>query len=486
MASSVSRAVDFQTRMSPAEAVMWRLSDDPWLRPVAASLAVLDRPMDSDRFWRRARQLAADVSRLRERVAPGYAPWDPPHWVPDPDFDLQYHVRHVALAGNGSLDELHDLVSRWYEDPFDPGRPMWQFVVVDGLEGERSALFCKIHHAISDGVGLLRLSEAYLDLEPDVPSAPDVDLEGVVAAAAREPRKTAAPSVESALLPSVLQLSQQAVRLAGSPISALWRSAAEAASLLRDPQRARQSTDDLVTALRTAAGELDLNGSSGSPLWNARSGRRHVEAVRVPLDDIKRAGATLGGSVNDVFVTGAVNATVAYHELHKAPLKEVTFSFVVSQRQGDGVGGNYFTPVRVRLPVPPLPASDRLAAVRDAMTARRDAARSGSLSLNSLAGLGQFLPAPVLRSVARSQAAPVDFATSNLRGPPVPVYVGGARVIHNTAMGPLTGTPFNLTTISYDGSMDMGLFVDPVAVADPSGLKGCLQEAFGELIGFAP
>ena len=69
-------------------------------------------------------------------------------------------------------------------------------------------------------------------------------------------------------------------------------------------------------------------------MWTARSGRRHLESLRVPLADIKRAGTRLGGSVNDVFVTGAVNGVIAYHEQHGAPLDGLTFSFVVSQRQG--------------------------------------------------------------------------------------------------------------------------------------------------------
>ena len=88
----------------------------------------------------------------------------------------------------------------------------------------------------------------------------------------------------------------------------------------------------------------------------------------------------------------------------------------------------------------------------------------------------------MLSQVTRAQVAGVDFATSNLRGAPFPLYIGGARVLHNATLGPLTGTPFNLTTLSYDGSLDMGLLVDPVAVQDPGELRSCLQDAFTELV----
>ena len=93
----------------------------------------------------------------------------------------------MALAGRGTLSDLQEMVSRWYEDPFDPGRPLWQFVVVDGVEGGRGALFCKLHHTISDGIGLLRLSERYLDLEREPPLPDDVDLDRVIAEAAARP-----------------------------------------------------------------------------------------------------------------------------------------------------------------------------------------------------------------------------------------------------------------------------------------------------------
>ncbi len=482
---SADRALDFEATMSAAETVMWKISNDPWLRPVAGSLAVVDQPIDTGRFRRRVRGAVAEIARLRERVAPGPALWDPPRWVADSEFDFDYHLRHVALAGGGSIAELQELVSRWYEDPFDPNRPLWQFVVVDGVEGGRGALFGKLHHTISDGIGLLRLSERYLDLERDPPLPPDVDLERVVA------ESTADASAVQASRSVPLDAAVQVVRLAGWPIEVAQqvpRAMGEVALALLDPRRALEATEQVVSSLRSAAGQLDLPGerpgAGGSRLWRARSARRHLESVRVPLGAIKRAGAGFGGSVNDAFVTGAVNAVIAYHEQRGASLDRVTFSFVVSQRQGGGVGGNFFTPVRVHLPVEPASPGERLAAVRDAMAARRAAVQTGGslTSLSSLSGLVQVLPSSLLSRVTRSQVAGIDFATSNLRGAPFPLYIGGARVLSNASLGPLTGTPFNLTTLSYDGNLDMGLLVDPVAVEDPTGLRSCLEDAYAELI----
>jgi diacylglycerol O-acyltransferase / wax synthase len=469
---AADRDFEFEPTMSAAETVMWKISNDPLLRPVAGTLAVVDRPIDADRFRSRVRGAVAAIPRLRERVAPGPAPWDPPRWIPDTEFDLDYHLRHVALAGGGSTAELQEVVSRWYEDPFDPSRPLWQFTVVDGIEGGRGALFGKLHHTISDGIGLLRLAERYIDAEREPPKG-EVDLDRVIADSA-----SGQPSRRSPL---------DVARLAGWPITVAEhtrRAAGQAALALLDPRRVFETTGHMLSTMRGVSDQLERPGGDASPLWNARSGRRHLESLRVPLADIKRAGARLGGSVNDVFVTGAVNGVLAYHEDKGVAIDALTFSFVVSQRQGDGAGGNFFTPVRVHLPVPPASTGERLVAVRDAMAARRTALQSGGslASLSSLSGLVQALPSSALSWLTRSQTAGVDFATSNLRGASTPLYIGGAHVLYNAALGPLAGTPFNLTTLSYDGSLDMGLLVDPVAVEDPAGLRACLEEAYAAVI----
>ena len=84
--------------------------------------------------------------------------------------------------------------------------------------------------------------------------------------------------------------------------------------------------------------------------------------------------------------------------------------------------------------------------------------------------------------VARSQVTKMDFATSNLRGAKIPLYVAGAQVLCNVTMGPVAGTAFNMTTISYNGSLDIGVFIDPAAVEDPDDLRACFEEAYADLI----
>ena len=87
--------------------------------------------------------------------------------------------------------------------------------------------------------------------------------------------------------------------------------------------------------------------------------------------------------------------------------------------------------------------------------------------------------------LARAQVEPVDFTTSNVRGAPWPLYIAGALIEGNFPLGPVAGTAFNLTTLSYNGSLDMGLHVDRAAIEEPDLLRACIEESFGELLAFS-
>ena len=102
-------------------------------------------------------------------------------WATDPEFDLDYHMRHLALPAPGSMRQLLDLITRLHEEPFDRTRPLWMFYAIEGLEGGKGALFSKQHHAVADGIGALRMAEVYTDLERDAPAPPEVDLDAIFA-----------------------------------------------------------------------------------------------------------------------------------------------------------------------------------------------------------------------------------------------------------------------------------------------------------------
>ena len=131
--SETHRTVSFEQRMSEAEALMWNVEKDPWRNPSGAMITILDQPVDFDGFRRRVASAVADTPRLRERVQPGLGRLNPPTWVPDEEFEIDHHVRHIALPAPGSTRQLMDLCTHLYEDQLDRTRPLWVFYVIDGL-----------------------------------------------------------------------------------------------------------------------------------------------------------------------------------------------------------------------------------------------------------------------------------------------------------------------------------------------------------------
>jgi WS/DGAT/MGAT family acyltransferase len=480
MASTRERTQRFERKMSDAEALMWNVEKDPWLNPNGGMVTLLDRPIDFEQFRHRMAYAVSKIRRLRERVVPGLGRLSPPMWATDPEFELDYHLRHISLPKPGTTRQLFDLATRLYEDPFDRTRPLWLFVAIDGLEDGGGALFSRMHHSITDGIGAVRLSELYMERRRNEALPPAVDLDAVIAAGTAQHEADGAVAGDRSLRETATKTAGHLVR---RQAGIAQRAAGELAIWSADPTRVRDLAQGVGAQASSIVSQLVRKGGvpGGSPLWKQRSRQRHLEALRVPLDAAKAAGKALDGSVNDVFVTGAVNGALAYHAKRDCPVEALNISFVVSTRTDTAIGGNSFSPTLVQIPGTPMNPEERLHNVRDLMAAKRKGV-SGEGALSGLAGIANLLPTSLVTRVARSQAAKMDFATSNLRAAPFTMYISGAKVLQNVTMGPVAGTAFNLTTISYDGMLDIGAFIDPAAVEDPADLRDCLEDAYAELL----
>jgi WS/DGAT/MGAT family acyltransferase len=470
----------FERKMSDAEALMWNVEKDPWLNPSGGTLIMLDRPVDFVHFRRQIAAAVAEVPRLRERVTSGLGRMSPPVWRPDPEFDLDYHIRHVALPAPADERTLLDYVTAVYQDPYDRTRPLWMFYVIDGLAGGRGALVWKIHHTVADGTGAGRLAEAYLQPSRAKPRALDVDLDELVAESVRADVEEHGNGPAVVLGPAIETLTHTARRQAGIARRLLG----EVGSWSADPRRFGDAVAGMLRTVGQVRSEVvGDGGEGGSPLWRERSRHRHLELLSFRMSGVTAAAKALGGSLNDLFVTGAVDGVVGYHAARGVELTTLRTSFVVSTRNDTAIGGNSFTPVRISVPAGPMAPDRRFHEIGARMREKREGV-SGQGMLSGLAGVANLLPTSLVTRVARSQAARMDFATSNMRGAKSRLYISGARIDGNYPFGPLAGTAFNLTTMSYAGRLDMSLHVDPVAVADPGDLRDHLQTAYEELIAF--
>lgn len=479
--SQKQRDTELPDRMSEHEALMWNIEKDPWLNPSGGSIIVLDQPMDMDHFRGVMRYGVSKTPRLYQRVVPGFARVSTPAWAADPEFDLDAHLREIVLPAPGSDRQLFDLATRLYSEPFDRTRPLWRFVVINGLEGGRSAIFAIIHHSVSDGIGQMRMAELYQQLSRDLTPAPEVDLEEIIAAAAAtETTKESGGNVATSAIDPVRQSAGHLVR---RQVGIGRRIAGEVALWPADPSRIGARANKFAAAVRSAVSALgprDGDERSGSPLLAERSRHRHLEWVRVDLHDLKRAREAFGGTINDVFLAAMAEASHRYHDAHGVAIDSVNSSFVVSTRSDGKAGGNAFTPVPVVLPAGKMTIAQRVRSTIEVVeAAKNDAKQSGGMT--AMSGVINLLPISMVTQTARSAAKHIDFATSNLRGAPFALFCSGAKVEATIAMGPVAGTGANVTAMSYDGVFDIGLFIDPAAYTDPEGFRSAVEESFADM-----
>ena len=230
------------------------------------------------------------AQRLSEPITGGLE-W--PAWEPAPRFDVADHVRRARLPGEGTDAELLEWAADFFSERLDRTRPLWEVVLVTGLEGERWALASKTHHCMVDGVGSVDAGLAILDAERE-PARGRARPAPAEEPAPSSPARRGLPSLPGA---GVLALP---VRIARAGVGLVRGGVATATH----PERAR----DLYKRSRAMAEVLvrdELIAAPRSSLNAPIGGRRRLAVANVPLEDLKRIKAALGGTVNDVVLAAA-------------------------------------------------------------------------------------------------------------------------------------------------------------------------------------
>lgn len=163
-------------RMNNLEYLMWLLEADPLLTSQFANLTMLDSVPDIDRLRARLDRAAQIVPRLHQWVEEAPARIAAPCWRPDADFHIDHHFRVTELPAEyrrpGGLERFACALD---QEPLHRDRPLWEFVLITGLDGDRAAMVQRMDHTVTDGEGGLRMSMAFIDLERDAPDPPPVD-----------------------------------------------------------------------------------------------------------------------------------------------------------------------------------------------------------------------------------------------------------------------------------------------------------------------
>jgi WS/DGAT/MGAT family acyltransferase len=457
---------DDARRMSDVEAMMWRLDKDPHLASTFANVTVCDRHLDVARLRARMERTATTYPRLRRRVQPAPGNFGNPQWVEDPNFDVGWHIRHVRLPEPGSMRQLLDLATLAVVDPFDRTRPLWQFIVVDGLAGGRGALIEKFHHTVTDGQGGVELSLQFLDLERDPAPPPPIPDEQIRRG---DDGPGAGPDALRGAFADGMRI----------PLALLR----QVRDVLADPVLLGSLGPETMASVRGLLAQATSLEPARSALWTQRTLRRRLDVLGAPFTEMRAAAKILGGTLNTAFVTAAADAAGAYHRRLGSPVDQLRTSIAVSTRT-DAETANAFSLGRALVPTGEMDVDQRFALVDAALAEARSVAAGGSVDM--ISSLGAMVPTAVVTRLARAQAETVDFATSNVRGTGLTLYVAGARLLHNYPVGPVAGTAFNLTSLSYRGNMDMGLHIDAGAVPEPEILRSEMQAALERIVAVVP
>ena len=426
---------------------------------------------------------------------------DLPYWIEDPDFDIDFHVRHHAVPPPGTPEQLAEAISRIVARPLDRSRPLWELYVIEGVDdGKLIAQLTKVHHAAIDGASGALMLAAILDLDPDH--------RPVIGPAPWKPE--ALPSDEQLLRMTFAELLRRPEKMIRLGI----RTTRELATATRSGGL-RAIADMIAQPMPGALGGLmrrrlrsqygeDTDRPPALPPthaprtpWNqAITAHRRFAYTTIPLEDAKTVRRAFGCTFNDVVMTVCSGALRGYLQHHDCLPEESLIAMVpVSVRSG-GESDAYQNRVSALLADLATNESDpakRLRRVQQSMTAAKQS--HAAIPAETLMDYTQFAPpaiaARAMRMASRLRIAdrmnpPFNLVISNVPGPNVPLYMAGAELKHFYPVSALAdGQGLNMTVQSYNGNLDFGFIACRELVPDVWKLTDFLQAAIKELLAVA-
>jgi WS/DGAT/MGAT family acyltransferase len=421
-----------------------------------------------------------EIPVLTQRVvrAPFDMTW--PILVQDDRFDLDRHVVRVALPAPGTDDQLDAFVSEFLSRSLSPQRPLWQLLIIEGLEDGRAVLVVKMHHALADGVSFAETIANFFDISPDVrPPAerPDTNDE--------EPTVTTSLGLLRqgiARLKQHPQLILENLASWGSRFYEIVRAFASVVAV-RGRRHATPDQPSIFEARRTS-----LNGAAGIEKTFLRT--------RVPLGDVKRAAKVRGVSVTDFVMAVTSGALSRLMDERGEVLKKDLFAFVPINVRADGDAadlGNQISGMLVALHTDISDPEERVRAIS------HDSSKTVDEQRAHRARIFQDVPrvlGPTLLSFGGKLVSafglfdhlPVaNVMISSVPGPPIPLWLSGHRVMSAAPYGPLVGSiSLNITVLGFGDNLEFGILGCAERMSDLAQLRDLIFEEATALIGVTP
>ena len=223
-----------------------------------------------------------------------------------------------------------------------------------------------------------------------------------------------------------------------------------------------------------------------SPIMGERSISPHFSELSAEIGRLKAAARAADGTLNDAFVGAVLGGLAHYHRRHDAMVDELRMTMPINVRPAGDRGqsaGNNFAPARFVVPLSIDDPVERMKAVGALVKEQRAEPAYGRIGEISTALFA--LRPPVFTRLTGSMLKAIDFVSSNVPGPPFPVYISGAKVERSIGFGPLSGAGLNATLYGYDGIAEIGVATDRAAVPDPDVMNECMRAGFDEILALA-
>jgi WS/DGAT/MGAT family acyltransferase len=438
-----------------------------------ASLMVLDPSSSPDGFsFDKFKELYANRLHLappfRRRLVEVPFGINHPVWIEDPDFDIDWHLRHIAVPQPGGMKELAELVGHLIAMPLDRHHPLWEAWLIEGLEGGYVASLSKVHHAAIDGASGEELMVAILDLTPEM----------------EDKGADAQPWVPEHVPTDTELFGHAMVSLSQHPLRAFKtvRRTVEAALQIRENNR--RDPDMTPPPMPFTAPATPFNA--------ALTPHRSLGTASLSLPDVKMVKNAFDTTVNDVVLALCSGALRHYLTVHgDLPAEPLVAMVPISVRTEEkkGAMGNQVASALTTLATDVEDPVERLLAIHEGMLLTKE--QHQAIGADTLQDWVEFAAPAVAGRAARlysrmrmaDRHRPLFNVTiSNVPGPPFPLYVAGARMIATYPIGPIfDGGGLNMTVMSYLDSMDFGLNACPDLIPDIWTLADGLHLALEEL-----
>ncbi len=407
---------------------------------------------------------------FRQRLLRVPFDWDHPYWLEDEHFDLEYHMRHIALPGPGDWEQLCRQCERIQARPLDLTKPLWELYLIEGLDRVEGipagsfALLLKFHHAAIDGASGVEMIQAIHDLEPDSEVEP--------------PEREWEPEPEPSPAELVLRAQTNA-----------W---------IRPFEYAQLVAKTLPAMGRVGRGvmrrELEAPGAPPQTRFNGRiTGHRSFGGIRLALEEIREIKTRVeGATVNDALIAVCGGALRDYLGAKgELPDQSLLAMLPISVRDegDDEAGGNRVSAMVVPVHSDIEDAGERLVAVRESTHKSKEF--TNAIGARLLADHNHFLPGALIGQAMRLTASSAlelpggpnyNVVITNVPGPRVQLHVAGARLITNFGLGiPHDGMGLMHTIGSYCGELTIGATACREMMPDPGFYAKCLRRSYKAL-----